>query len=137
MNEPAARGTRHRWRYHTIGSRTNASSTDAVVIIPSDDNLCRGHCGYVCQQITRDFRLLLCLVNMLNGGGRWLTLLRRHTCVPRCWTRLLTAALNTGQSSPPRAGLDDVEKVQQDNDPNWYSKQPKCNSSDHFLLSAS
>jgi hypothetical protein len=28
-----------------------------------------------------------------------------------------------------------MEKVQQDNDPNWYSKQPKCNSTHNFLLS--
>jgi hypothetical protein len=28
-----------------------------------------------------------------------------------------------------------MEKVQQDNDPNGYSKQPKCNSTHNFLLS--
>jgi hypothetical protein len=27
-----------------------------------------------------------------------------------------------------------MEKVQQDNDPNWYAKQPKCNSTHNFLL---
>jgi hypothetical protein len=27
-----------------------------------------------------------------------------------------------------------MEKVQQDNDPNWYSKQPKCNTTHHYLL---
>ena len=37
-------------------------------------------------------------------------------------------------TSPLRAGLNNMEKVQQDNDPNWYSKQPKCNTTHHYLL---
>src|SRR5215831_5850323 len=37
-------------------------------------------------------------------------------------------------SSPVFAGLDDMEKVQQNNDPNWDSKQPKRNTTHNVLL---
>jgi hypothetical protein len=38
------------------------------------------------------------------------------------------------KSRPAKAGLDDMEKVQENNDPNWYSKQPKRNTTHNVPL---